>query len=74
MTYEILREIRLGYAEGELSYNSPVYPYPGRARNIGRVVIAGPEAGFYPLDHRDYSRLNREAFQRQKAQTQSLPK
>jgi len=67
--YETHREIRLGYADAATHWGLPHYPRDNnRASAIGRVVMMGPEAGFYPLSHPDFSRPTAEAKAREKRQ------
>lgn len=72
--YWVHRAQRLWAAQNHDDWGLPPYPGHPPGRNIGRLVVTGPHAGFWPTGSIGWERLNANARARERIQNRSLPK
>ena len=66
--YTEQRTRRLWAAHDYVGWDRPPYPHEGAGRNIGRVVMAGPFAGFYPRGTAKWAELDATIKLKERAQ------
>lgn len=66
------RTRRLWAAEDYIGWDMPPYPHEGAGTNIGRVVMTGPMAGFYPRGTAKWSELDVTIKLKERAQNRRM--